>query len=145
MLLIGLNNGQNGWASAETISLLVVGICLLVVATYVEITTKKSAIIPPRLFKTRTTTSILLMVYCHGFGFISGSYYLPLYFQIRGASATLSGIELMPFSLGSALTSVLSGFLLVRLKKYRGIILVSFLFGVLGFSLLTTWDEETNR
>lgn len=72
-LLVGFNNGQSSWGSAETIALLVVGVLSLAAAGYVEMVTKKSAIIPPRLFKTRTTTCILLLVYCHAFGFIAGS------------------------------------------------------------------------
>ncbi|KAF8545536.1 hypothetical protein OG21DRAFT_1492297, partial [Imleria badia] len=50
-LLLGFNSSETTWKSAETISLLVIGGILLVVYAINEMYTKRSAIIPPRLFK----------------------------------------------------------------------------------------------
>ncbi|KAL8279315.1 hypothetical protein RQP46_008352 [Phenoliferia psychrophenolica] len=77
--------------------------------------------------------------------FISSSYYLPLYFQILGASATLSGVAMLPLSVGSAIVSIGSGFLLAKTQQYRGIIIASFFFCVLSFSLIATLDESSSR
>lgn len=51
---------------------------------------------------------------------------LPLYFQILGASATMSGIHMLPFSLGSALVAVISGQIVARTGKYRPVIWFGF-------------------
>jgi hypothetical protein len=66
LLLIGFNNSQNSWSDAETVSLLVIGVAMLVAGSVNEIYTKKSPIIPPRLFQTRTTTGILILTFLHG-------------------------------------------------------------------------------
>lgn len=51
MLLVGFNFGESSWSDAKTIVLLALGVVTLFGAVYVEITTKRSQIIPPRLFK----------------------------------------------------------------------------------------------
>jgi MFS-type transporter involved in bile tolerance (Atg22 family) len=66
LLLIGFDNSQNSWSDAETVSLLVIGVVMLVVGSINEIYTKKSPIIPPRLFQTRTTTGLLMLTFLHG-------------------------------------------------------------------------------
>ena len=50
-LLLGFSSGETKWNTAETISLLVIGVVLLTLAGVYETKTKRSAIIPPRLFK----------------------------------------------------------------------------------------------
>lgn len=144
LLIVGFNLGGENWGSAGTIVCLVLGCILLVVAGYVEIKTTKAAIVPRRLFKTRTTAFILCNVFSHAFAFIGASYYLPLYFQVLGASALLSGVKLIPYSLGSAIVSIVSGFAVAKSGKYRPIISGSFFFMTLGFCLLATLDSNSS-
>lgn len=86
-----------------------------------------------------------MIVFIHSFSFISASYYLPLSFQAMGASALLSGVYVIPFSLGSAFVSIVSGFILAKTGKYRVIITGALCFLVLGFSLMATLDSTSNR
>lgn len=109
LLLLGFNSGETSWSDKATIIELVLGACFLLAAVAIEMTTKRSPIIPPRLFRTRSTACILIAVYGQAWGFIAGSYYLPLYFQILGSSAIMSGIRLFPYSLGSSIVSICSG------------------------------------
>lgn len=105
-LLLGLNSSATSWSSAKTICLLSLGCVLIVLGAVNEVFTQRSPIVPPRLFKTRTTTFILISVFFHALAFFAGAYYLPLYFQILGSSATGAGVLTIPFSLGA---SILSG------------------------------------
>lgn len=41
----------------------------------------------------RTTGFILISVFLHAIAFFSGTFYLPVYYQVLGASATLSGVK----------------------------------------------------
>ena len=41
----------------------------------------------------RTTTFILISVFLHAFAFFTGTFYLPVYYQVLGASATMSGVR----------------------------------------------------
>jgi hypothetical protein len=57
---------------SQTIALIVVGGVLLVLGAGNEIHTKRSPIVPPRLFKTRTTAIILIITFFHAVAFFAG-------------------------------------------------------------------------
>ncbi|OBZ75452.1 putative transporter C3H1.06c [Grifola frondosa] len=122
LILIGFNFSETAWNAPETIAPLVIGICLLIAAAFNELYTKRSAIMPPRLFKTRTTAIILITVFLHAFAFFTGTYYLPVYFQVLGSSATGAGVRMLPFSLSSAAFSAISGQIITRTGRWRPII-----------------------
>ncbi|KAH9030951.1 MFS general substrate transporter [Lactarius hengduanensis] len=143
-VLIGLNSGETSWSSAETIALLCVGSTLLILATINEILTSRSPIIPPRLFKTRTTGIILISCFFHAVTFFSGAYYLPLYYQVLGSSATGAGIRMIPFSLGAAVISAVAGIAVTRTGTYRGIIWAAWAMMILGWGLMITLDDRSN-
>ncbi|KAG8750552.1 hypothetical protein FRC11_010314, partial [Ceratobasidium sp. 423] len=144
LLLVGFNSGESKWNSAKTIALIVVGGALLIAGSVNEVYTTRSPIIPPRLFKTRTTAILLISVFIHALAFFSAMYYIPLYFQILGASATLAGIKMFPFSLGCALVAIVSGLVVTRMRKYRPMMWFSWPVMTLGFGLLIMFDEKTS-
>lgn len=143
-LLIGFNSGETNWSSAETIALLVVGGVLLLLAGINEVYTNRSPIIPPRLFRTRTTAIILISNLLHAIAFFGGAYYLPLYFQVLGSSATGAGVRMLPFSLGGALFSACSGQVVTRTGSYRPIMWFAWAVMVLGWGLMTQLDDTSS-
>ncbi|KAI0759340.1 MFS amino acid permease [Irpex lacteus] len=144
-VLIGFNQSEISWSSPATISLLVIGGSLLVGAGFWENYTTRSPIIPPRLFRTRTTAATLVTVFIHGFAFFGANYYLPVYFQVLGASATRAGIELLPYSLVSCVVSLVVGFTTAKLAGgVRIIIQVSYLIMTLGYGLMIMMDEASS-
>jgi hypothetical protein len=65
-LLVGFDQaGLSRWSDAETIAFLTVGGVMLIAGSINEAYTKKSPIVPPRLFKTRTTAGILILTFFH--------------------------------------------------------------------------------
>ena len=58
----------------DGVALLVVGVVLLVSGAIYEMFTGKSPILPPRLFKTRTTAAVMFFVFIHAFVFFSASF-----------------------------------------------------------------------
>ncbi|KAJ7096214.1 major facilitator superfamily-domain-containing protein, partial [Mycena epipterygia] len=144
-LLIGFNQSQNGWDRAATISLVIVGAVIILLGLAWEFFTKRSPIMPSRLFKTRTTGSIFLTTFLHAFAFISAAFYLPLYFQIRGASPTRSGVLIIPFALFTSLTSVLGGASVTKMGDYRPAMWSSFSVMAIGYGLMIMLDESTSR
>ncbi|GAA5873312.1 hypothetical protein JCM3774_005938 [Rhodotorula dairenensis] len=145
VLLVGFTSGEASWSSAQTISCLVVGVVVLGVAICVELRTKRSPIIPPRLFRIRTSAGLLLGCFLHSFSFISLSYYEPLYFQALGSTPLMSGVLMMPYSVGTAVVGVLAGFLAARIKRTKELIIGSYLITVVGYALLATLDETSSR
>ncbi|KAF8550440.1 MFS general substrate transporter [Imleria badia] len=143
-LLIGFDFSQATWSSAKTIAPLVIGIVLLIGGGINEMFTKRSAIIPARLFKTRTTGIILVTVFLHAVVFFGASYYLPLFYQVLGASATDAGIKMLPFSLGAASISVVSGLILSKTGRYRPIMWVAYTVMTLGMGLMIMLDYTSS-
>ncbi|KAJ6579540.1 MFS amino acid permease [Mycena vulgaris] len=143
-LLLGFNQSQAGWDRPATIALLVVGCVIIVIGVVYEGWTDRSPIIPPRLFKTRTTGLIFFIVFFHSFAFFCAAYYLPLYFQILGASATKSGVLIIPFSLLSSVTSALGGYVVSRMGDYRPVMWISFVVMAVGYGLMILLDERSS-
>ncbi|KAF7798263.1 hypothetical protein EIP86_009480 [Pleurotus ostreatoroseus] len=146
-VLIGFNNSGVTWSSAETIVLLVVGGCLLLLFGLNESLTKRSPIIPPRCFQAIIPAVILITNFMHALAFFSASYYLPVYFQVLGLSATNAGVRLLPFTLGAALIAVVSGQALSRSRHFTvyRIMVVSWAFITLGFGLMLQLDDRSNN
>ncbi|KAG1832111.1 MFS general substrate transporter [Suillus variegatus] len=160
-LLIGFNSSETTWQSGETIALLAVGGTLLIIGGVNEIYTKRSPIIPPRLFKTRTTGLILVSVVFHAVVFftgmcaylswvlvtihivIPGSYYLPMYYQVLGASATSSGIKMLPYSLTTSLMSAVSGIVVTKTGSYRPAMWFGWSVMTLGWGLMIMLDNTS--
>ncbi|KAF8921132.1 MFS general substrate transporter [Mucidula mucida] len=149
-LLIGFNFSETScscdcWQQAKTIALIAIGGVLLVSAAVYECFTERSPIIPPRLFKTRTTAVILISSFLHAIAFFVGAYYLPVYFQILGSSATGAGVQMLPYSLGSSLTSATGGLLVTHTGRYRPIIWISWAIFCIGYGLMSMLDSHSPR
>ncbi|KAJ7211917.1 major facilitator superfamily domain-containing protein [Mycena haematopus] len=142
-LLLGFNQSQNGWGKPATIGLLVAGCVTLAIGVVVELWTDRSPIIPPRLFKTRTTGLIFFTVFLHSIAFFSALFYLPLYFQTLGASATKSGVLIIPFSLFSSVTSIVGCYIVSRMGDYRPVMWVAYAVTAIGYGLMIMLDERT--
>ena len=79
----------------------------------------------PRLFRTRTTALLLTGAFFHSFCYYTAAFYLPLYFQVLGASATRAGELVLPYALTLSALSAGIGYVLAILGDYRPIIWVS--------------------
>ncbi|SJL00547.1 related to multidrug resistance proteins [Armillaria ostoyae] len=121
-LLIGFNFSEASWQAPKTIVLIVLGGVLL----------------------TRTTAVILVSTFLHALSFFVGAYYLPVYFQILGSSATGAGVRMLPFSLGSSLTSATMGYVVSRTGEYRPVIWISWAVFTLGYGLMIMLDSYSN-
>jgi hypothetical protein len=148
LFLTGLASGGNGtwaWTSSVVLGTLIPGAVCLVAAVINELYTKRQALIPPRLFKTRTTGGVLISVFLHAVVFTPATYYMPLYFQaVNGASATMSGVELLPLSLMTAITATLTGFIIAKTGDYRWILWICWTILTLGMGLMINLDYPSN-
>jgi len=83
-------------------------------------------------------------VFLHALVFFTAAYYTPVYFQVLGSSATLAGIKVMPLSLGSSLTAIVSGLIVVKTGGYRLVMWIGLAIMTLGFGLLIMLDYNTS-
>ncbi|TCD70578.1 hypothetical protein EIP91_002608 [Steccherinum ochraceum] len=143
-ILLGFNFSETSWSAPQTIATLVVGFVLLFVGGINEVFTNRSPIVPPRLFKTRTTAVLLISTFIHALAFFCGAFYLPVYFQVLGSSATGAGVKMLPFSLTSAFISAIAGIIISRTKTWRPVLWFSWVVMVLGYGLMTQLSDTSN-
>lgn len=138
MFLFGLEFGgiDFPWDSPTVVCLIVFGVFVWALAMLAEWKLAKYPIIPHRLFNEWYNVLILLVCFCHGFVFIAGTYYLPLYFQtVLLASPILSGVYVLPLVLSLSVVSAVTGVIMKKTGRYREMIEAGLFFMTLGFGL----------
>ncbi|KAI4618532.1 hypothetical protein J4E80_005133 [Alternaria sp. BMP 0032] len=147
MILLGLDFGGVlfPWDSAKVIALLVVGGVMIFAFIYSEAKVAKYPLIPMTVFRRGTNVAAFLVVFFHGFVFIAGEYYMPLYFQaVLEASPLQSGLLLLPFIVTGAIAGVLCGLIMHKTGHFREIIWVGTLLLTIGFGLFISFDAYTS-
>lgn len=138
MFLFGMEFGgvQHPWDSPIVICLIIFGVLAWGLAMLAEWKIAKYPIIPHRLFKEWYNILILLICFCHGFVFIAGAYYLPLYFQtVLLATPIMSGVYLLPMVLSLSILSAVTGVIMKKTGRFREMIQLGLFFMTLGFGL----------
>jgi len=138
MFLIGLEFGgvQYAWNSATVVCLIIFGIVIWGLFFLNEWKIARYPVMPLRLFTRLSNIAALVVCFCHGFVFISGSYFLPLYFQaVLGASPLRSGLYLFPFVLSLSFMSAAVGIFIRKTGQYLPAIWAGMALMTLGFGL----------
>jgi hypothetical protein len=138
MFLLGLEFGGVSfpWDSATTLCMIIFGLVVLALFIVNEWKLAKYPVMPLRLFQHRSNVAALSVCFVHGFVFISGSYFLPLYFQsVIGATPILSGVYLFPFALSLSFMSAIVGIFIRKTGRYLEPIRFGMVFMTLGFGL----------
>ncbi|KAJ1962887.1 hypothetical protein GGI12_002378 [Dipsacomyces acuminosporus] len=145
-LLLGLSWGgrEYKWASPLVLGCLISGCLMLGVFLVVEWKVPREPIIPSKLLGVR---NVLLSAIGHFFYGAAG--YGPIVFipqwalVVRGASAISAGMHLLPFTIGTILTSVIGGVFMVKTGRYRRQIVLGAVFLCVGNGLLVLLDEKS--
>ncbi|RAL07885.1 MDR family MFS transporter, partial [Aspergillus homomorphus CBS 101889] len=147
MLLLALQYGGNryAWDSATVIGLFVGAAVTFAVFALWERRMGSEAMIPGHLVANQIVlcSSLLAMVI---FGFtMTLSYYLPIYFQsVRGKSALVSGVNLLPNILCQLVMAVVSGVLTSKLGYYLPWGVLGAILDAVGNGLLSTLGPHTS-
>ncbi|KAH8927770.1 MFS general substrate transporter [Atractiella rhizophila] len=145
LLLLGFNHAEETWSDPLTISTIAIGGSLILFTGVYDAYTTKLPILPPRLFKTRTTIAVLISVFIHSLVYFAVSYYLPLYYQILGSSATTSALEQIPYTVGSSLVSAAAGIIISKMGDYRWVSWVSWVIQTVGVGTMVLLDSTSSR
>lgn len=138
MFLFGMESGgvTHSWDSAFTLCLIIFGLVVIVLFFLNEWKLAKYPIIPLRLFRQVSNLASLGVVFVHGFVFIGGSYYLPLYFQVvLGAGPILAGVYLFAMVITFSVVSAMTGIFIKRTGMFREPIWFGLAFMTLGYGL----------
>jgi EmrB/QacA subfamily drug resistance transporter len=146
-LLLGLVWGgrEHAWSSPMIIGLLG-GFVVLLVAFIVWENRVDEPILPLRLFHERTFMVSTILALLVGAAMYGGIVFLPLFLQaVTGASATNSGLLLLPLMAGLMTTSITSGRIITRTGRYRTWPIAGMGIAALAMLLLSTMDRDTSR
>jgi hypothetical protein len=145
MFLLGLEAGgdTHPWNSAYTICLIIFGLATIVLFFLNQWKVSKYPLMPLRLFTQSTNMAALGVCYCHGFVFMGGTYYLPLYFQtVLAANPILSGIYLFPLAITLSVGSAAVGVFIKKVGRYQEPIWFGMFFMTLGFGLFINLPDR---
>jgi len=137
-ILVGLTNKQTAdWADASVGGLIGLGAAVLAVFVAWE-TRAAEPIVPLSLFRNRTFAVSVSSVFLAAFGYFACAVFLPRWFQVvGGASATISGYEMLPLLGGVIVSAIASGQIVARTGRYRTLIFGALLTLALGLAMLS--------
>ncbi|MCX6485397.1 MAG: MDR family MFS transporter [Rhodoluna sp.] len=144
MLLVAENGRTWGWTSATSLSYYAVSIIGIVAFIFAERAAGDEAILPLKLFKSRTFSLVTILGIIVGVGMFGGMMTLPLLIQIvNGASPTESGFLMLPMVAGMMSASIVSGQVTSKTGKYRIFMITGTGMLMLGYVSLFAYQYNT--
>ncbi|MFH8981888.1 MDR family MFS transporter [Streptomyces varsoviensis] len=136
---------EYAWGSGRIIGLGALGVVSLVAFVFVE--RKVSApILPLHIFRNRNFSLVTVIGFLVGFVMFGSTTFLPLYQQtVQGASATNSGLLLLPMLLAMMAVSLIAGRVTTNTGKYKMFPVMGGALITVGLFLLAQMDTGTSR
>jgi EmrB/QacA subfamily drug resistance transporter len=145
VLLTTWGGTQYAWSSPEIIGLGIATVVALALFVAVE-SRAAEPILPLHLFRKRIFTVASAAGFIVGLALFGTITYLPLFLQlVTGASATNSGLLLLPLMGGLLASSIVSGQLISRSGRYRAFPIAGTAMMCVGMLLLSRLDAHTTQ
>jgi len=147
MFLLGLELGgiSHPWNSSTVLCLILCGLVVIAIFFLIEWRLAPYPLMPLDLFSKQSNLAALATCFFHAFVFISGNYFLPLYFQaVLGATPILSGVYLLPQALFLSLLSAFTGIFIKKTGQYLPMIWSGMFTMTLGFGLFIDLDADSS-
>ncbi|MFD7281091.1 MDR family MFS transporter [Streptomyces sp. NPDC059862] len=136
---------EYAWTSARIMELIGIGVAALAGFVYWQ-TKAAEPVVPLHIFRSRNFTLMSVIGFITGFVMFGATLYLPLYQQsVQGASATNSGLLLLPMLGAMLVTSMLAGRVTTNTGRYKVFPVVGSVLMIVGLYLLSTMDTGTSR
>ena len=134
---------DHSWGSPEVVGLLAAGALVLVGFYFLERRTDHP-IVPFELFKNRTFAVSVLVGFLVAVGMFGAIIYVPLVYQgVLGIAATNSGLLVTPMMVGLIAGSVMTGQIMLRIKRYRYLGTLGTALVAIGTFLMSTITPAT--
>ena len=139
-LLVVAENGRDwGWGSAESLTCYIIGAVGTVAFIFIERSMGTDALLPLRLFKSNAFSFSTIIGVIVGVGMFGGMMTIPLILQIvYGATATESGLLMLPMVLGMMTASILSGRITSKTGRYKWFMISGTAFMTASYFYLST-------
>lgn len=132
------------WSSPTIIGLFAGSAVAIALFVFVE-SRAAAPILPLHLFRSRVFTISSVLSFVVGFAMMGSITYLPAFLQfVDGASATESGLRMLPLVLGLLATAIASGNYVSRTGHYRMFPIAGSIATGLGLYLFSTMDAGTS-
>ncbi|RYJ24140.1 putative exporter [Streptomyces sp. L-9-10] len=136
---------EYAWSSAMIMELIAIGVVSLVAFVFVQ-TRVPEPIMPLHIFRSRNFSLMSVIGFLTGFVMFGAVLFLPLYQQaVQGASATNSGLLLLPMLLSMMAVSLIAGRITTSSGKYKIFPILGGALMVVGLFLLAQMDTDTSR
>lgn len=136
---------EYAWTSARIMELIGIGVAALIGFVFWQ-TKAAEPIVPLHIFRSRNFTLMSLIGFITGFVMFGATLFLPLYQQsVQGASATNSGLLLLPMLGAMLVTSMVAGRVTTNTGRYYVFPVVGSVLMAVGLYLLSTMDTGTTR
>ena len=145
-LLLALSWGGHvyAWGSSTIVGLFVLSVVALAAFVFVELRAREP-LLPLDLFKNRVFSLCNTASFVISMAFFGAIVYLPLYIQLGlGASATKSGMTMLPMMFGLILSSTISGRLVTRYGRYKPMMVFGGVVMMIGMLLMTQLGPHTS-
>ncbi|WZH94957.1 MDR family MFS transporter [Micromonospora sp. FIMYZ51] len=145
VLITTWGGNEYAWLSPQILGLIGLAVVALLVFGFVE---RRAAepILPLGLFMNRNFALISVIGFLLGFAMFGAMNFLPLYQQtVQGASATNSGLLLLPLMFGMLVVSLVVGRGITRTGRYRIYPIVGGVVMTIGLALLSLLDVHTSK
>jgi len=134
---------EYAWGSATIIGLFLGSLICLAIFVFVELRAEEP-ILPMRLFRGRVFTMASILSFIVGFAMMGSITFLPTFLQfVSGASATSSGVRMLPMVIGLLVTAIASGSVVGRTGKYRMFPIAGAAITAIGLYLTSRLDQNT--
>jgi EmrB/QacA subfamily drug resistance transporter len=146
MVLITTWGGKEyAWGSLQVLGLAALALVTLAAFVVVELRVPEP-VLPLHLFKDRNFSLVSGIGFLVGFALFGAIAFLPLYQQtVQGASATNSGLLLLPMMLGVMATSFVIGMVITKTGKYRIYPIIGGVVMAISMLLLTRLADDTSK
>lgn len=137
ILLLGLNSGGNLVPWAHPLPLITIPLSIATFTGFIwwEEQTAEP-IIPVRMLADRTITAACFTSLFTTMAFMASIFYVPLYLQVLGNTATTTGLKMLSAPVGLSVASLSTGFITKTTGQYVGVGLAGQLVFILGTTLL---------
>ncbi|MFE3189222.1 MDR family MFS transporter [Nocardia sp. NPDC059240] len=131
LLVVAQQGREWGWTSTKALLCYGVGVLGVIAFGLVEAALGDAALVPLRIFRSRTFALGVIISFVVGAGMFGGILLLPQYLQAdRGATPMIGGLQMIPMVLGMMIGSIVSGQLISRTGHYR-------IYTLLGSAMIT--------
>jgi EmrB/QacA subfamily drug resistance transporter len=144
VLLASLGGTMFAWSSPQVIGFALTAVVAVVGFVIVEAHAAEP-ILPPRLFANPVFVVASVLSFIIGAIMLGSITFIPTYLQaVKGASATESGLQMLPLMAGVLLTSTASGQIVSRTGRYKALPVVGTAIATLGVFLMSTLTIQTS-